>query len=109
MTKIAYLDASSGISGDMFLAALLDAGLSEGPLLAELRKIPVGPYEFKSSRVLRSGLAGNHIEFVIPEKQPHRHLRHIEKMLSESSLAAVVKNQAIAIFQHLAEVEGKLH
>lgn len=109
MTTIGYLDASSGISGDMLLAAMLDAGLPEAALLAELAKIPVGPYEFKSSRVMRSSLAGNHIEFVIPEKQPHRHLHHIEKMLNESTLAESVKSNALAVFKRLAEAEGKLH
>lgn len=109
MTTIGYLDASSGISGDMLLAAMLDAGLSEAALLAEIGKIPVGPYEFKASRVMRSSLAGNHIEFVIPEKQPHRHLHHIEKMLNESTLSATVKQNALAIFKRLAEAEGKLH
>lgn len=109
MAQIAYLDASSGISGDMLLAAMLDAGLLEAALLAELAKIPVGPYEFKSSRVMRSSLAGLHIEFVIPEKQPHRHLHHIEKMLNESALSASAKDKALAVFKRLAEAEGKLH
>ncbi|MGH9397906.1 MAG: nickel pincer cofactor biosynthesis protein LarC [Terriglobia bacterium] len=109
MTTIAYLDASSGISGDMFLAALLDAGLPEDQLLAELAKIPVGPYEFKRSRVMRSSLVGNHIEFIVTEKQPHRHLHHIEKMFNESALAQQVKDRALAIFGRLAEAEGKLH
>ncbi len=108
-SRIAYLDCSSGISGDMFLGALLDAGLPEAALLAELAKIPVGPYEFKSTRVMRSNLGGNHIEFVIPEKQPHRHLHHIEKMIHESALSQGVKNNALAIFKRLAEAEGKLH
>jgi pyridinium-3,5-bisthiocarboxylic acid mononucleotide nickel chelatase len=109
MARIAYLDASSGISGDMFLAAMLDAGLDQERLLAELAKIPAGPYEFRATRVMRSGLAGHHIEFIIPEKQPHRHLSHIEKMLSESALSAPAKENAIAIFRKIAEAEGKLH
>jgi pyridinium-3,5-bisthiocarboxylic acid mononucleotide nickel chelatase len=109
MARIAYLDASSGISGDMFLAAMLDAGLDQKRLLAELAKIPAGPYEFRATRVMRSGLAGHHIEFIIPEEQPHRHLSHIEKMLSEGALTAWVKERAIAVFRKLAEAEGKLH
>ncbi|MGH9404587.1 MAG: nickel pincer cofactor biosynthesis protein LarC [Terriglobia bacterium] len=109
MTRIAYLDASSGISGDMFLAVLIDSGLPQEKLLAELAKIPAGAYEMKSARVMRSGLSGNHIEFVIPDKQPHRHLHHIEKMLNESSLAQAVKDRALSIFRRLAEAEGKLH
>lgn len=109
MTRIAYLDASSGISGDMFIAALLDAGLEEQPFLAGLRTIAAGPFEFKRSRVLRSGLAGAHIEFIAPERQPHRHLSHIEKLISESGLPPRVKERALAIFTRLAEAEGKLH
>ncbi len=93
----------------MFLAALLDAGVSQEHLLGELNKIAAGQYEFRATRVLRSGLASNHIEFIIPEKQPHRHLSHIEKMLTESTLSATVKEKAIAIFRKLAEAEGKLH
>lgn len=109
MPKIAYLDCSSGISGDMFLAAILDAGVSDDRLLSELAKVPVGSYEFRSSRVLRSGLAANRVEISIPAEQPHRHLHHIEKLLDESSLRAGVKEKALAVFRRLAEVEGRLH
>lgn len=109
MTRIAYLDATSGISGDMFIAALLDAGLVEEQFLAGLRTIATVPFEFRRSRVLRSGLAGAHMEFVAPEKQPHRHLSHIEKLISESGLPLRVKERALAIFRRLAEAEGKLH
>lgn len=109
MTRIAYLDATSGISGDMFIAALLDAGLGEQQLLDGLRTIAAGPFEFRRSRVLRSGLAGAHIEFVVPEKQPHRHLSHIEKLISESGLPLRAKERALAIFTRLAVAEGKLH
>ncbi|MGH9446049.1 MAG: nickel pincer cofactor biosynthesis protein LarC, partial [Terriglobia bacterium] len=109
MSRIAYLDCSSGISGDMFLAALVGAGVSEEGLQAALRKIPVGSYEIKVSRVLRAGLTGTRVEITVPEKQPHRHLHHIERMLEESALSQAVKDNALAIFRRLAEVEGKLH
>ncbi|HEX5483674.1 MAG TPA: nickel pincer cofactor biosynthesis protein LarC [Terriglobia bacterium] len=109
MTRIAYLDGSSGISGDMFLAALLDAGLPEESLLAELQKIPAGTYEFKTSRVMRSGLAANRVEIVIPAKQPERHLHHIESLINQSTLSQTVKEKSLAVFRRLAEVEGKLH
>jgi pyridinium-3,5-bisthiocarboxylic acid mononucleotide nickel chelatase len=107
--RIAYLDCSSGISGDMFLAALLDAGVSEERLRNELQKIPVGAYEFKISRALRAGLAANRVEIIISGEQPHRHLHHIERTLAESALSETVKEKAIAIFRRLADVEGKLH
>jgi pyridinium-3,5-bisthiocarboxylic acid mononucleotide nickel chelatase len=109
MSKIAYLDGSSGISGDMFLAAVLDAGLPQEQLLTELKKIPVGTYDFKTSRVLRAGMAANRVEISIPETQPHRHLHHIEQMLGESALSQAVREKALAAFRRLAEVEGRLH
>ncbi len=109
MAKIAYLDCSSGISGDMFLAALLDAGLELEPLLDELRKIPLVGYEFKPTRVLRGGLAGTRVQIDVSEPQPERHLREIRQLLEGSALSAVVKTRALKIFDLLAEVEGKLH
>src|SRR5947207_13943884 len=83
--KTAYLDCSSGISGDMFLGALLDAGLPAERLLAELRKVPLGDHEFRQSRVLRAGLAGTRVEIVVPEKQPERHLHEIEQIIEGSA------------------------
>ena len=84
--NLAYLDCSAGISGDMLLGALLDAGLPFEWLGAELRKIPVGAYEVEVRTVLRSGLAGTQLTFRIPAEQPHRHLHQIEEMLAASAL-----------------------
>jgi len=107
--NLAYLDCSAGISGDMLLGALLDAGLPFEWLGAELRKIPVGAYEVEVRTVLRSGLAGTQLTFRIPAEQPHRHLHQIEEMLAASALPESVRGRAGRIFNRLAEVEGKLH
>jgi len=93
----------------MFLGALLDAGLPAERLRAELRKIPLGDYEFKQSRVLRAGLAGTRVEIVVPEKQPERHLRDIEQLIEGSALTKPAKERAIEVFGRIAEAEGKLH
>jgi pyridinium-3,5-bisthiocarboxylic acid mononucleotide nickel chelatase len=107
--KLAYLDCSSGISGDMFLGALLDAGVRADALLAELRKIPLGDYEFKAVCALRGGLVGTHVEIQVAGNQPERHLHHIEQLIGGSALAAAVKQRSLQAFRRLAEVEGKLH
>lgn len=109
LASLAYLDCSSGISGDMLLSALLDAGLPVEWLRAELAKIPLSGYEVEVRRVLRSGLAGAHVEFRIPDEQPRRHLHQIEELLARSTLTENVKARAIRVFVRLAEVEGKLH
>ncbi|MEJ2009674.1 MAG: nickel pincer cofactor biosynthesis protein LarC [Acidobacteriota bacterium] len=107
--KLAYLDCSSGISGDMFLAALLDAGVDFDRLREELKKIDLGPYDFTQGRVMRKGLAGNHVEIVAPGKQPHRHLSHIEKMIGDAAIDEDVKHKALKAFRRLGEAEAKLH
>ncbi|HEV2176624.1 MAG TPA: nickel pincer cofactor biosynthesis protein LarC [Terriglobia bacterium] len=107
--KIAYLDCSSGVSGDMFLGACLDAGLPVEQLQAELAKLRLGAYEFRTARVLRGGIAGMHVEIAVPGAQPERHLEDIAGLIRESVLGEPVKRRAIAMFTRLAEVEGKLH
>jgi len=105
----AYLDCSSGISGDMFLAALIDAGAPVSRIMGELSKLPLGSYEFNRTRVMRNGLVGTRLEIQAPGKQPHRHLSHIQSMIENAALPANVASRAIKTFRRLAEVEGRLH
>lgn len=93
----------------MFLAALLDAGVELERLRGELAKIDLGPYEFTQSRVMRGGLAGNHVGIVVPGKQPHRHLSHIEKLIGAAAIDGAVKQQSVGVFRRLGEAEAKLH
>jgi uncharacterized protein (TIGR00299 family) protein len=105
----AYLDCSSGISGDMLLAALLDAGLEARRLLTELKRMQLGFYEFKLTRAVRGNLVGARVDIRIPAQQPHRRLADIEELVGKTELAESVKGKALKIFRRLAEVEGKLH
>lgn len=105
----AYLDCSSGISGDMFLAALIDAGVPVDHLFGELKKMPLGFYEFRRTRAMRSGLVGTRVEIHIPAEQPHRHLADIQALIEGASLPEKPAAQALKVFNHLAEVEGRLH
>jgi hypothetical protein len=105
----AYLDCSSGISGDMLLAALLDAGLDPRRLLEELKKLSLGFYEFRRTRAVRGSLIGTRVEVRVPGQQPERKLADIEALLKSSELKETVKERALKIFGRIAEVEGKLH
>lgn len=107
--RSAYLDCSSGVSGDMFLAACLDAGLDRDRLQSELAGLSLGHYEFKVQRVRRGGLAGTHVEIWAPGPQPHRHLGPIETLIESSTLPDRVKERARAIFRRLGEAEARLH
>src|SRR5205823_5815888 len=107
--KRAYLDGSSGISGDMFLVALLDAGLSAKLLHAELKKIPLGFYELKRTRAVRGSLVGTRLEVNAPAQPAERHLGEIETLIKSANLAETVEARALEIFRRLADAEGKLH
>ena len=105
----AYLDCSSGISGDMFLAVLIDAGVPVDRLFGELKKLPLGFYEFKRTRAVRGGLVGTRVDIRVPPEQPHRRLADIQALMEKASLPEKAAARALGIFTHLAEVEGKLH
>jgi uncharacterized protein (TIGR00299 family) protein len=109
MTTIAYLDCFSGISGNMVLGALLDAGLELERLEAELARLPISGYQLKVEAVKRRGIRGTHVEVEISEQGVERHLHHVEEIIEGSDLPDEVKQRGLAIFRHLAQVEAKMH
>lgn len=109
MGKIAYFDCFSGISGDMTLGALLDAGLELDQLIAELQKLNVAGWEIVTERVVRYGIAGTRLQVRTEEQHVHRHLSDIRQILQASSLDLDVQQRALAIFTRLAEAEATVH
>ncbi len=97
--KQAYLDCSSGISGDMFLAVLIDAGVPVDRLFGELKKLPLGFYEFKRTRAMRGGLVGTRVDIRVPGEQPHRHLADIQALIEKASLPEKAAARALEDFQ----------
>lgn len=109
-TTIAYADCFSGVSGDMFLGALLAAGLPEEILHRELAALPLTGYTLDCHRHHESShLQATQFTVVLHEPQPHRDWLSIEKLLRESQLAAGVKRRALAVFALLAEAEAAVH
>ncbi len=107
---IAYLDCFSGISGDMTLGALVDAGIPIESLRAELEKLNVTGYEITALKVMRSGVSATKVHVCVEEKkQPARHLDEIRRVIGESSLSSVVKQKSIKIFEQLAQAEASVH
>ena len=72
MSRIAYLDCSSGASGDMLLGALVDLGLSVDALRGELAKLPLKGYRIEAYKVHRSGLHATKVD-VVTETPGHGH------------------------------------
>ena len=108
--KIAYLDCYSGISGDMFLGAMLDAGLSLDTLKTSLAALPITGYQLISEPFHDKGIRGLRFDVVMTEQeQPARHLSDIVALLKTSLLPPRVRDTALAIFQCLAEAEATVH
>lgn len=110
MARIVYLDCHSGISGDMFLGALLDAGLSLDVLKQGLSSLPVKDYHLTLEAFSDKGIRGKKFDVILfGEEQPTRHLSDITAILHGSTLPPQVRDTALAIFHRLAEAEAAVH
>lgn len=107
--RIAYFDCFSGISGDMALGALLDAGLSFKDLTAGLGKLKIRGYSLKRSVVKRQSISGTRFECVTSDHAHSRSLKEILSIIAKSSLNTRVKNTAAYIFENIGAAEAKVH
>jgi pyridinium-3,5-bisthiocarboxylic acid mononucleotide nickel chelatase len=109
ISKIAYLDCFSGISGDMVLGALVDAGASLEEIERELRKLKLEGWEISAAKVQRHGIFATHVKVEASETHHHRGLSAILRMIEEAGLAPRAAERAKAIFTRLGEAEAKVH
>src|SRR5262245_1648349 len=107
--KHAHFDCVSGIAGDMTLAALVSAGWP----VAELERMParlrLEGVRIHVRDVRRGAFAAKHVDDEYPERQPHRHLHHIDAILDQADLPATVRDRAKQVFRRLAEAEAEVH
>ncbi len=105
-----HFDCFSGISGDMTLGALVDAGLSPRALRQGLKALPLSEYRLKVSKVYRGAIHATKVDVVIPKvAEKRRSWSQIRRILSTSRLPPNVKKQALAVFERLATAEGTVH
>ncbi len=138
MSDILYLECTNGISGDMFVGALLDLGAEEEELKKKLATLPLSGYEIKIRRVKKAGLDMCDFDVVLDEEhenhdhdiaylyghkngetcaeeepggnhQAHRGMKEIREVFRGSALTDEESKKALHIFQILAEAEAKVH
>jgi uncharacterized protein (TIGR00299 family) protein len=109
VTRIAHFDAFSGISGDMTVGALIDAGAPAEAVIDALSALPTEA-RYTVEKTIRAGITASkfrvHVDSA-PAK--HRHLGHILEMLNQADLPHRAKANAAAVFQKLGEAEAAVH
>jgi len=129
--KTLYLDLNSGISGDMFIAALIDLGVDARQLEGELKKLRLDGYHLHVSRGRKASLEGVKFDVHLasahdhgaephahehphPHTHPHPHehgrdFAQIRQLIMASLLSDWVKQKAVAVFGRIAAAEGRIH
>jgi len=107
--RIAYGDLIGGISGDMFVGAMLDLGLPLTRLKSELKKIPTLNYRLEVAKKTIHSIGATRFHVICPDQEAGRSWRQIQSLVNRSSLPPAVKEAGIKIFARLAEAEGKIH
>lgn len=109
MTRIAYFDAFSGISGDMTVGALIDAGAPAASVIESLHALDIGA-RYEVEQTVRGGVAASKFRVHLPAMQAkHRHLNHIVELIRRSPLSPRAKANATAVFNKLGEAEADVH
>src|SRR5262249_23684992 len=106
-----YIDAFSGLAGDMLVGALADAGADQTAIARSLETLAPGA-AIAWSRVKRRGIAATKFTVSVNEPQKHRHLSGIVKMIRAMDSSAAsdrAKSTAERIFQALGEAEASVH
>lgn len=109
--KTAYFDCSSGISGDMLLGALVDAGADAliEDIEKEIKKLKLKGYRLTRKKVKRGGLSATKVDVELTAKQPPRRFRDIKAVIDKSTLSPDIKKSTLNIFKRLFESEAGVH
>jgi uncharacterized protein (TIGR00299 family) protein len=107
-----HIDPYSGVSGDMFLGALVDAGLELEQLQGPLSSMGLAHWCLERSDRSDPRIGGTKVDVVLEEghDRHHRHLGDITQLIQNAAgLPDSVRRQACAVFALLAEAEGEVH
>jgi uncharacterized protein (TIGR00299 family) protein len=108
MARALHFDCFSGISGDMTLGALLDAGADADAVRAGLASLGL-PIRLEVEKVRKGGFAATRVSIEAPEETSHRFLPQVEEVLGRGALTPAQRDLALRIFRRLAEAEATVH
>jgi hypothetical protein len=105
---ICYIDAFSGLAGDMLVGAFADAGADRDAISQALMSLATGG-SVTWEQVQRRGMSATKFRVSVDEPQKHRHLSGILKMIQAAELPDPVKESSEKVFRVLAEAEATVH
>ncbi len=106
--RVAHFDCFSGISGDMTLAALIDAGVDVELVRAALDSLGL-PIKLETEKVKRNGFIATYVNIEAPDEESHRYLPDVETIINKGNLTDKQRALALTIFRRLAVAEAAVH
>jgi pyridinium-3,5-bisthiocarboxylic acid mononucleotide nickel chelatase len=106
--RICYFDPFSGISGDMTVGALVDAGADWSRIESSLHSLGLGA-SFHVEKTSRNGISASKFSVQGSDQKKHRHLADIEKIVKSGDLSELARKNSLAVFQRLGCAEAKSH
>lgn len=107
--RLLYIDAVSGVAGDMLLGALIDAGAPLEGILTGLGELDVEGLDVVAARTERQGLAATSVRVLAPPGPVHRDWTAVRQLLDAASLPTRAHTRACETFRRLAQAEGRVH
>lgn len=106
--RVAHFDCFSGVSGDMTLGALIDAGVDAAAVVGAIDSLGL-PIKIEVEKVRKGGFAATQVFVEAPEEHTHRFLPDVEEILGRGRLTPKQRELALRIFRRLAEAEAAVH
>ena len=106
--RVAHFDCFSGISGDMVLGAVIDAGVPAEAIRAALDSLGL-PITLEVEKVKRNGIAGTKATVTAPDQEEYRFLPDVEAIIAKGALTDRQRATALAVFRKLAAAEAAVH
>ena len=107
--KMLFLDAFSGVAGDMTIAALVDLGVPFSVVRESVARLGLSGFELSLQRARGGAIGGTKFDVLVADAQPDRRYRAIDELLAAAPLSASVKALSRKIFLRLAEAEAEVH
>src|SRR5262249_43276894 len=107
--QLLFLDAPSGLAGDMIIAALVDLGVPEVAIANAVTKLPLTGFHLHFGTRVRSGIVATSFDVHVDKEQPLRTYGGIRDLLVGSDLPDRIRERALRTFERLAQAEAKVH